>query len=302
MTHQDFLSALSKKFKIPTEELLKSPLNKHKHALNVVYRGTRVIEKLKEYAGVESVEGLHALDIGCGYGGVIVEFAKRGAHGTGIDLNANNLEIAKLYAKDAYDIDFYNIRADSYRLPEVVGENKFDIVVLTSVLEHIYELEDFAVTLDKILKPGGYLYFHVPNHQSFHALNREPHVGVYGVSVLSPDAWAEFDWPSAGTFHRPLELYEKYFLGHGFNKAIRIINTSAPEDTKDIIRSKIIETKKILEEKKELLSQKQFATLSSAVHHHLDNLEVKIKTESNEYLYYRYVEYDHTVIIQKPLV
>ena len=71
------------------------------------------------------------LDIGCGYGAVAFSMAKAGALVTGIDMDETNLRHArKRYKHENLKFLLGDIRKD---LPD----GKFDVIVMSNVLEHI---------------------------------------------------------------------------------------------------------------------------------------------------------------------
>lgn len=92
------------------------------------------------------------LDVGCGYGAVAHSIATRsGAHVTGIDLERKNI----LMARD---------RFPHPRLKFVEGDalialpqERFDVIVLSNVLEHIEERIAFVRTLVAAIRPSRVL-------------------------------------------------------------------------------------------------------------------------------------------------
>lgn len=112
------------------------------------------------------LEGLSALDVGCG-GGVLCEpLARMGAKVTGLDAAPENVAVARAHAATmALDIDY---RAGSVE----ALEGSFDLVTCMEVVEHVADRASFLAALERLLAPGGLLVFSTPNRtpQSYAAL------------------------------------------------------------------------------------------------------------------------------------
>ncbi|MCK5096132.1 MAG: class I SAM-dependent methyltransferase [Candidatus Pacebacteria bacterium] len=90
--------------------------------------------------------GMKVLDIGCGEGVMSVLMAKKGAKVTGCDLSKPNIEACIAYAKRNYvKVEF--VIGDAEVVP--FGDNSFDLVVSSHVLEH---LPDFDRGLQEIMR------------------------------------------------------------------------------------------------------------------------------------------------------
>ena len=50
-------------------------------------------------------------------------------------------------------------------------------------MEHIYEISKFVDNAFQVLKSDGLIYYTIPNYLSSHAVNREPHTGVFGLTI-----------------------------------------------------------------------------------------------------------------------
>ncbi len=103
------------------------------------------------------LDGLTALDVGCG-GGVLCEpLARMGAAVTGLDAAAENVAVARAHAATmGLSIDY---RAGA--VEEMDGT--FDIVTCLEVIEHVADLTSFVGALAERLAPGGLLLFSTPN-------------------------------------------------------------------------------------------------------------------------------------------
>ncbi|MBB1149236.1 MULTISPECIES: class I SAM-dependent methyltransferase [unclassified Myroides] len=110
------------------------------------------------------------LDIGCGTGDFLVEAKKSGWATTGYEPNEH--AFAKAKAKGITLVK---------KLSELEAHT-FDVITLWHVLEHIPNLEEQIVELNRLLKPGGKLIVAVPNYKSYDA-------------VYYKEYWAAFDVP-----------------------------------------------------------------------------------------------------------
>ena len=110
------------------------------------------------------------LDIGAGTGDFLVEAKKCGWKVSGVepDENARNKareKGVKLYAN-----------SESFKA------NKYDVITLWHVLEHVHDLNNQIIELEHLLKKNGLLVIAVPNFKSYDAQFYKEH-------------WAAFDVP-----------------------------------------------------------------------------------------------------------
>ena len=137
---------------------------------------------------LELKEGDKVCDIACGSGQQGVKMAKRGCEVYGIDLNAGNIETAKLIAK-GYDCDFQVGNAE--KLP--YDSNMFDKVVSVCALEHFANDEKAIEEMNRVLKPSGILVLTVDSftYKGIKKQLQEKHrtdcsvVNYYSVSQLT---------------------------------------------------------------------------------------------------------------------
>ncbi len=101
------------------------------------------------------------LDIGCGPGVQFLAHMNKFKF-TGIDISEQALTCAqdKGYKTLIYDV--------SKGLP--FDDNSFDIVVMTDILEHLFDPLALILEAQRTLRLGGYMVISVPNH--FYLLNR----------------------------------------------------------------------------------------------------------------------------------
>jgi SAM-dependent methyltransferase len=108
------------------------------------------IERGRELvAELPPIEGKRVLEIGCGFGGMLVALADAGADATGVDVDQRRAGYAAARGLDAYV-------ADAEHLP-FNGET-FDLVVSDSVMEHIPDVPKALQEAHRVLRVGGIFY------------------------------------------------------------------------------------------------------------------------------------------------
>ena len=101
---------------------------------------------------LKPLEGLTALDIGCGGGLVSEPMTRMGARVTGIDPAARNIAIASAHAgPQGLAIDYRPARIEDLTAQ---GET-FDLVVCLEVVEHVPDVAAFVRECARAAKPGG---------------------------------------------------------------------------------------------------------------------------------------------------
>jgi len=77
-----------------------------------------------------------------------------------IDYGCGNSVLYNLLKSYYNDVDTYDIG-----MPEI--EKKYDCVVISHVLEHIYDINDFISNINNVLNDDGYVYIEVPNAEFY---------------------------------------------------------------------------------------------------------------------------------------
>ena len=112
-------------------------------------------------------KGMRVMEIGCAEGGVLKAFTDRGCFGFGVELQESRLKIAekvfekelqegnaKLMSKNIYDMD---LQSDI--------DEKFDLIILKDVIEHIHDQDRFLEYIRDFLKPNAHIFFGFPPWQ-----------------------------------------------------------------------------------------------------------------------------------------
>ena len=135
------------------------------------------------------------LDVGCGAGRYLQQMSSLGWQCTGLDISEAAIAAAKISNPEA--------RFFVSTLGEVELGDKFDLIVMHHVLEHLYHPQKILDICNKLLLPGGKLVVSVPNIASWEAR-------VFG------RRWAGLDIPRHVLHFKELVL-ERLLLDAGFS-------------------------------------------------------------------------------------
>jgi ubiquinone/menaquinone biosynthesis C-methylase UbiE len=102
--------------------------------------------------GFESFKGKRLLEVGCGMGTDLLQFARGGALCTGVDLTPRSVEISSLHF-GLYDMRADFVLGDGERLP--FADASFDVVYSNGVLHHTPDTARAVRELYRVLRPGG---------------------------------------------------------------------------------------------------------------------------------------------------
>ena len=117
--------------------------------------------KLLQLLSVLKVRRL--LDLGCGNGSICGTLARAGLEVVGTDYDATGIEIALLSHPET---KFYQYGIHDEPLELLAEENgrKFDAVVCTEVIEHLFAPHLVPIFANAVLKERGYLLVSTPFH------------------------------------------------------------------------------------------------------------------------------------------
>ena len=108
----------------------------------------------------KSDKPLTIIDIGCGNGNISYQLAKSGHLVTGIDISEETILFAKKNYGDTPGLEFKIIDIESFN---PVESEKYDVIVCSEVLEHLFQPERLTLNFKKLLKVGGIAVITVPN-------------------------------------------------------------------------------------------------------------------------------------------
>lgn len=129
-----------------------------------IYRLARQYMMRKKLALIQSIvgkeEGFSLLDFGCGTGDFLGFVQQHGIVAEGVEPDAHAREVAKAVNK----VETYSIEAS-----RELGAEKYEVITLWHVLEHVHLLHEQIDLFRRWLKPGGKLIIAVPNIESHDA-------------------------------------------------------------------------------------------------------------------------------------
>jgi ubiquinone/menaquinone biosynthesis C-methylase UbiE len=102
--------------------------------------------------GFNDFEGARLLEIGCGMGTDLLQFARGGAHCTGLDMTSRSIEISRLHF-DLYEMRADFVLGDAETLP--FADESFDVVYSNGVLHHTPGTAAAIREAHRVLRPGG---------------------------------------------------------------------------------------------------------------------------------------------------
>jgi len=163
------------------------------------------------------LNGKRVLDVGCG-GGILSEsMAQLGADVTAIDMGKAPLSVAKLHAMESeVDVSYQQITVEELAEQQ---PHSFDAVSCMEMLEHVPDPSSVIQACQKLVKPGGSVFFST--------INRNPKsylfaiVGAEYVLKMLPRGtheYAKFIKPSElDGWARAADLQLKHITGMTFN-------------------------------------------------------------------------------------
>jgi ubiquinone/menaquinone biosynthesis C-methylase UbiE len=137
--------------------------------------------------------GHSVLDLGCGPGELLLPLARRHGQVVGVDGSAEMLGICE---RKVGESDLRNVilrQGDIAKLAEL-RLGSFDLIVASSVLEYLPDLDATLDEIERMMSPGGTFIFTLPNGSSLYRiaepliyrLLRRPAYFPYVVNVLTP--------------------------------------------------------------------------------------------------------------------
>jgi SAM-dependent methyltransferase len=107
---------------------------------------------------------MNVLEIGSAEGGVLKAFSDLGCNCLGIELNEKRVALANNFLKpeiEAGKMSF--ISEDIYNIDPKILPNKFNLIILKDVIEHIHHQEKFIEKIEQFLTNDGLIFFGFPS-------------------------------------------------------------------------------------------------------------------------------------------
>jgi SAM-dependent methyltransferase len=135
----------------------------------------------REVSVLREPQGRRVLDIGAGFGGALIGFARAGAFSVGLDINLEELTMAADRIA-AHRLSASLVKGSAFALP--FRDESFDVVACAEVLEHVRQRETLLAEAVRVLRRGGVLYLSFPNLLSIRNVLNDPHYQLFGVVLL----------------------------------------------------------------------------------------------------------------------
>ena len=119
---------------------------------------------MPEVMGFNEFAGARLLEIGCGMGTDLLQFARGGAQVTGIDLTPRSIEISRQHFAVYNECGDFAI-ADCETLP--FANEGFDVVYSNGVLHHTPDTAGAVREIHRVLRPGGQARVMLYHRRSF---------------------------------------------------------------------------------------------------------------------------------------
>jgi 2-polyprenyl-3-methyl-5-hydroxy-6-metoxy-1,4-benzoquinol methylase len=113
------------------------------------------IRKIRQAVAHLTPDANRAIDVGCGAGYLLVDLQRRGFECLGIDFNEDLVRVAN----ERFGVP---ARVDDVRNLAKIGA-RFDVALLSHVLEHVDDPLGLLRHIHQILSPGGLLVIEIPN-------------------------------------------------------------------------------------------------------------------------------------------
>ncbi len=114
---------------------------------------------LEEFFSIDS--STRILEIGCGDGGNLLPFAERQCSVTGIDLSKTRI----LQARESFLESGYPAQFNAVNVFDMTGGERYDIILIHDVIEHIGDKARMLQHIHQFLAPGGILFIGFPAWQ-----------------------------------------------------------------------------------------------------------------------------------------
>ena len=134
-----------------------------KGLFNSAYQIIRNYQFIKKYSLISNLvnnKDKKILDVGSGTGEFLNFFKKKGWEVRGLETDDKAREFA---------IKNFNCEIDKNIDQTLENKEKFDVITLWHVLEHVYDINVYLSKLKRLLKDGGYIILGLPNCNSYDA-------------------------------------------------------------------------------------------------------------------------------------
>jgi SAM-dependent methyltransferase len=184
-----------------------------------IERGREIVRVLQPWT---SLQGKSVLDVGCGFGGLLIVMKEAGAtHLAGVETDGNRIHWAGVRMRElGYQAD---LRPLDICVPEnVAALDTYDVILAQDVIEHVADPSITIRHIAQLLKPNGVVFLQVGNKFSPDQLAGDHHYKLPGITMLSKPQAIEY---FCTRMNQPASAYavgvwreEKYYR-HVFRRA-----------------------------------------------------------------------------------
>jgi 2-polyprenyl-3-methyl-5-hydroxy-6-metoxy-1,4-benzoquinol methylase len=175
-------------------------------AMSCVLRARSVADLISELTPNLGKEASY-LDVGCGYGGFVREFASRGLLATGIELQEH---LADFSRANCADLPAARIIHGNFLEMDAAQIGTFDVITCNDVIEHVADAASAISSMIQMLRPGGVLFMEIPNRDCIEAVIQDGHYQIFGLTHLERSAASRFAFQMKGVHDYLQEMGELY--------------------------------------------------------------------------------------------
>ncbi|MDJ1257488.1 MAG: bifunctional 2-polyprenyl-6-hydroxyphenol methylase/3-demethylubiquinol 3-O-methyltransferase UbiG [Candidatus Midichloria sp.] len=155
----------------------------------------RTILQQEKLISGDRLDQLDILDVGCGGGILSVPLSSLGANVTGLDACAENIQIAKDYAKhNNHHINYVTSTIEDFAKERV----SYNVVCALEIVEHVADLNLFLESVAQVVKPGGIIFVSTIN-KTFKSYMQAILIAEYLLKMVprGGHGWNKFVEPSS---------------------------------------------------------------------------------------------------------
>jgi SAM-dependent methyltransferase len=147
-----------------------------------IERGREIVRLLRPWT---SLEGKRVLDVGCGFGGLLIVMKEAGATGlAGVETDTNRIHWAGVRMRElGYEADLRQLDICEDQTVSELGA--FDVILAQDVIEHVADPSITIRHISRMLSPGGVVFLQVGNKFSPDQLAGDHHYKLPGITMLS---------------------------------------------------------------------------------------------------------------------
>ncbi len=192
------------------------------YAKREIQRGREIVRTIRQ---VTPLRGRRVLDVGSGYGGMLISMAEQGAEVVGVEIDEERAQMGRRRLDDlGMKVPYHEADICEAGMRERLGA--FDVVVCQDVLEHVLDPTQVINSLCAMLRPKGVIYIQIPNKYGIDQLMSDHHYALTGITALSRAQAIEYFCLATGA---PAEHYsvgyergERYYMSAFKRRGVKL--------------------------------------------------------------------------------